>query len=147
MGAVSGLNKKQIKGMKNMDEAYITTKTLGLFHLYIYRVITPLDLCNPLANPQKNPFSLSKSHFNWAVNSQITVRSEEKVFQNKVDNAFKFNLSMSVKLVSSQCWFHIETSQVIFIANPLTGCDMKATWDFYLTAFLCNTLANSVTLI
>ena len=47
-----------------MNEDYITTKTLGLFHPYIYRVITPLDLYNPLANPQKNPFSLSKARFN-----------------------------------------------------------------------------------
>lgn len=60
----SGLNKNQIKGMKNMNEDYITTKTLGLFHPYIYRVITPLDLYNLLANPQKNPFSLSKARFN-----------------------------------------------------------------------------------
>ena len=130
-----------------MDEDYITSKTLGLFHPYIYRVITPLDLSNPLANPQKNPFSLSKARFNWAVNSQVTVRSEGKVFQKKVDSAFKFILSMWVKLVSSKCWFHIETSQVICIANPLTGRDMKATWDFYLTAFLCKTLAKGVTFI
>ena len=60
----SGLNKNQIKGIKNMDEDYITSKTLGLCHPYIYRVITPLDLSNPLANPQKNPFSLSKARFN-----------------------------------------------------------------------------------
>ena len=63
-GGGSGLNKNQIKGMKNMNEDYITTTTLGLFHPYIYRVITPLDLYNPLANPQKNPFSLSKARFN-----------------------------------------------------------------------------------
>ena len=139
--------KVQIKCKINMDEDYITTKTLRLFHPYIYRVITPLHLCNPLANPQKNPFSLSKARFNWAVNSQITVRREERVFQNKVDNAFKFILPMSVKRGSPQCWFHIETSQVICIANPLTDCDMKATWDFYLTAFLCKTLAKGVTFI
>ena len=33
---------------------------------------------------QKNPFSLSKARFNRAVNSQVSVRSEEKVFQNKI---------------------------------------------------------------
>ena len=33
---------------------------------------------------QKNLFSLSKARVNRAVNSQITVRSEEKVFQNKI---------------------------------------------------------------
>ena len=105
------------------------TETLGLFQ-------TPLHLCNPLAKKnKKNPFSRSKTGFNRAVNSQIKVRSENKVFQNKIDNAFKFTFPISVKHISSPCWFHIETSQVICIANQLTGCNMKATWDLLLNCF------------